>query len=276
MKRMLVRFTLGGAALALVLVITSCFEDRMTYREALEAVAEAAASGKGEALTQEIIEVSTDFTLGAAVADAAAELAAWLESQIPCSTVALEGTTITVDFGDLGDACSYNGHTYAGLWAITIQRNDTDDVVVDHEWTALSNGDVTLDGTAQVTWGTGDPWRKVVHAVSWTDVEGTVEASGNRFQQLLDESAGLEGGIEVDGDRDWSGESGDWHLDIDHVEMRGQDPVPQAGTYALLTPDDKSVTLTFERIDDDTIRCTLTATNRSWTFDVSRSGEVDG
>jgi hypothetical protein len=264
----------GLLPLVLVALSASCFEDRMTYGEALEAVAEAAVSAKGESMTQEIIEVSTDFTLGAAVAEAAEELRGWLESQIPCSTVSLDGTTVTVDFGDLADSCTYNGHTYAGLWAITIQRNDEDDVLVDHEWTALSNGDTTLDGTAQVTWGVDEPTRHVVHAVSWTDAQRTVTASGNRFQQLLDESAGLAGGIVVDGDRDWSGENGDWQLDIDQVEMRGQDPVPQAGTYDLTTPDGKSVTLSFERVDEETIRCVLTAGNRSWTFDVTRSGEI--
>lgn len=267
----------AGRGLLLLLLVApclSCFEDRMTYREALEAVAEAAVSARGESMTQEIIEVSTDFTLGAAVAEAAEELREWLESQIPCSTVTLEDGILVVDFGELADACTYNGHTYAGLWAITIARNDTEDVVVDHEWTGLSNGVTTLDGTARVTWGASEPTRHVVHAVTWTDLERTIEASGSRFQRLLDEAAGLEGGIVVDGDRDWSGKGGDWHLDIDGVEMRGQDPVPQAGTYDLLTPDGKSVTLTFERVDDETIRCVLTAGNRSWTFDVTRSGEV--
>ena len=260
--------------LAALVLLCSCRGERMTYREALEAVEQAAISGKGEALTGEIIEISTDFTLGQAAAEAAEELYLWLESQIPCSTVSLADHTVTVDFGDLADACTYNEHTYAGIWEIAIQAAEEGGVVVDHGWTGLTNGDVTLDGTAQVTWSGGDASRRVVHAVTWSDPERTVEASGDRLQTLIDPDLYLAGGIEIDGDRDWAVDGDDWHLDIDQVEMRGQDPVPQAGEYVLTTPADKTVTLAFERIDENTIRCTLTAPNKTWTFDVSRSGEV--
>ncbi|MDP7111328.1 MAG: hypothetical protein QGH45_05165, partial [Myxococcota bacterium] len=75
MRETLIR---GLLPLVLVGLSASCFEDRMTYGEALEAVAEAAVSAKGESMTQEIIEISTDFTLGAAAAEAAEELRGWL------------------------------------------------------------------------------------------------------------------------------------------------------------------------------------------------------
>ena len=67
-----------------------------------------------------------------------------------------------------------------------------------------------------------------------------------------------------------------WVLDIEAVEMRGQDPVPQAGAYSLTTPDAKTAAITFARVDEDTIECVLTAGSKSWTFQVSSTGEVDG
>ena len=74
------------------------------------------------------------------------------------------------------------------------------------------------------------------------------------------------------GSRDWSGESGDWALDIDDVEMRWIDPVPQAGSYSLATPFDKDLTLTFRRLDDVTIRVTAASDDDSYDIDVSRTG----
>jgi len=261
-------------AVAVVMpLVVGCW-DNMTYREALEAVEEAAISGKGDALTQEIIEISTDFTMGEAVAVAAQELHDALVSQIPCSEVSLDGSTVTIDFGTLADDCVYNGHTYAGLWAVTIEGNDDQAVQVAHAWTGLTNGDVVLDGTAVVTWSATDSSRQVVHDVTWSDAERTVEASGDRIQTMI-EPGDLSAGIVVDGERDWTGDNGAWYLEIDGVEMRGQDPVPQAGLYTLTTPEAKVVTLSFVRMDEDTIECTLTAPNKEWVFEVSSAGEVD-
>ncbi|MCA9687792.1 MAG: hypothetical protein KC457_36875, partial [Myxococcales bacterium] len=106
-----------------------------------------------------------------------------------------------------------------------------------------------------VTWQ--DKARKVVTDYTFTTKEGeTIEATSDRLQTLLDEAQGLAGGIVINGERHWEGENGLWDLDIDEVEVRGQDPVPQSGQYALTTPEDKLVTLAFERLDEDTITVT--------------------
>lgn len=254
-------------------VLTAC-RDRMTYGEALQAMSESATSAKGESMTQEIIEISTDFTIGGAVEDAAQELHDWLASQIECSEVTVDGATVTVDFGTLEDDCTYRDHTYAGLWTITVQSNRDDEVVVDHEWTDLTNGEVTLDGQAQVTWSEDDHSRRVVHGVTWSDDERVIEASGDRLQTLLDPDAGLDAGIMVEGEREWVSDGGTWTLDIDAVEMRGQDPVPQAGLYTLTTPDLDVVTLDFQRLDEDTIEATLACSWKTWVFHVSADGRI--
>jgi len=256
-------------------LLASC-GDRMTYRDALLAVQESAVSAQGESMTQDIIEISTDFTIGQAVEDAAAELAAWIESQIACSTVSVDGHTVTVDFGTLEDDCVYHGHTYAGLWAITIHSNQEDEVYVEHAWTGMTNGEVTLDGTTDVTWSSTGHSRQVVTDITWSDEDGSVDVTGDKTQELIDPDAGIEEGIVVNGSRDWTAESGVWVLDIEAVEMRGQDPVPQAGAYSLTTPDAKTAAITFARVDEDTIECVLTAGSKSWTFQVSSTGEVDG
>ncbi|MCK6531196.1 hypothetical protein L6R50_27745 [Myxococcota bacterium] len=259
--------------LAPALVLGTACRGAITAAEALEAVGEAAISAQADALTWEVIEISTGFTLGQALEDAAQELADAYRSQIPCSTVTVQGTTVTTDFGTLGDSCSWRGRTYAGIASVTLESVGAGEAVVVHEWLGLTDGVVTLDGTATVTWDADDATRHVVHEVSWSTAQREVIASGDRTQSLLDPGAGLDGGIRVDGVRDWQAPSGDWHLDIDGVEMRGQDPVPQAGTYSLVLPNGKTATLTFERHDVGIIRVTVSGGWRTWVFDVSPSGE---
>ena len=55
--------------------------------------------------------------------------------------------------------------------------------------------------------------------------------------------------------------------------MRWRDPVPQAGTYRLATPKGRSVTLSFSRVDADTIAVTLASGDKSFTFNVNSIGD---
>ena len=249
--------------------------DTFTAGEISLALEEAVESAEGEVAVAEIIEINTNFTIGDAVDEAREELRAWVESQVDCSTVTLDGSTITVDFGDLDDACVYNGHTYAGTDAITIERNDTTDVLVSHVFTNLSNGDVTVNGTASVSWSAAALSRQVVHDLQWTRRidSAQLSASGDRTQQLLIPGEGIDGGLQVDGLRDWTTSNGTWHLAINSVQMRGLDPVPYAGSYALTNPDDKVLSITFVRIDENSIQVTVSGGRRDWVFNVNSTGD---
>ncbi|MFN7142831.1 MAG: hypothetical protein ACK4YP_03580 [Myxococcota bacterium] len=253
----------------LLFALLAC-DHTLTNAEAREALEEAVASAKAEAVTGGVVELATGVTLGAAVEDAAEELRAFAASQVPCSTVTRVGATVTIDFGALEDACTWNGHTYAGVATVIVEAN-TDAVEVTHLWEGLTNGEVTVDGGATVTWS--DASRRVVHDVTWTDGERTVQAGGDRTQRLLDPDAGIAGGIVVDGERHWVTDGEGWDLAIEGVEMRGQDPVPQAGVYTVTTPAGKRAVLSFARLDDDTIEVTLTGTRRPQTFEVTSTAE---
>ncbi len=60
------------------------------------------------------------------------------------------------------------------------------------------------------------------------------------------------------------------------VEVRLQDPVPEAGTYDLTTPSDKNVSLSFTRQSTSVIEVTLTGPKASYSFDVQETGTIDG
>jgi hypothetical protein len=88
-------------------------------------------------------------------------------------------------------------------------------------------------------------------------------------------AGGLAEGIQVDGNRTWDGERGHWDLAIDGVQMRWTDPVPQAGSYTLVTPfKDKTVSMSFDRVDDDTIKVTVAGPRKEFSFTVSKLGDI--
>jgi len=260
-----------------LLVLTGCPKDReepLTLGEATAALEQASDAGQAEGLTAASVDISTNFTIGQAVKDGAAELETFIGTQLPCAEVTLEDATLTVVYGAKPGMCTYRGHTFRGTHAIRIERNEDAQVAVHHEWTDFSNGVVTLDGTAEVTWNLNDKTRRVQHESHWTNLESgrTGTGSGDRLQSVL--AGGISEGIQVDGARAWDGDKGHWDLAIDGVQMRWTDPVPQAGSYTLTTPFEKTVSMSFSRVDDDTIKVTVTGPKREFTFDVSKLGVI--
>lgn len=260
--------------LSAALLLPACFQTGATRAEMREAVLEVVAQGQAQSLENEVVELTTDFTIGGAIEEIAQHVKDFVESQVDCSTVTVAGNTVEIDLGTLEDNCQYNGHTFAGKITLEFAYDKTaTEVIVDHTYTGVTNGEVTLDGTATVTWGEGS--RRIVHDFDWTADGRELHASGDRTQTLLDPDAGLAGGVEIDGTRRWEGEKGTWDLAIDGVEVRWIDPVPQAGSYTLTTPAGKEIVMSFARLDDDTIEVRVSGGRRDRVFRVSSAGAVD-
>lgn len=241
----------------------------LTYGEAQQALEEASLGTQAETLIGTSVEIATNFTIGDAVEAAAQELQEFIATQLPCAELSLADATLTIEYGVNPGTCTYHGHTFSGSHAITVTRNEPGEVQVDHEWTELSNGVVMVSGTAHVTWSLSNQSRHVIHELDWTRLRDGQSAtgSGDRTQTLL--AGGLAEGIRVDGSRQWESDRGSWDLAIDAVQIRWIDPVPQAGSYELTNPDGKVLTLRFERVDDDTIKVTVTNGDKSFDFQVS-------
>jgi hypothetical protein len=272
MKRRVFAFAIAAASL---LGAQACKQPaEMTTGEALQAVQEASASGDAENVTSGSIEISTDFTIGQAAENAALEIRTFIESQLPCALVTVSGASLSVEYGAKPGTCTYKGNTYSGKHVITVMKNDMANVVVSHEWTKLSNGRLEVTGTADVTWSAADKTRHVVHELQWTRLSDgkTGTGTGDRTQKPLE--GGLVEGFQVDGDRSWTGAGGQWDLSIQGVQFRWVDPVPQSGTYSLVSPKDKSMTMNFSRIDDDTIAVAVKSGEKSFVFNVSKTGTV--
>lgn len=270
----------GGISLALLtLVLTGCpkeKDDRLTLAEAQQAVEEASLAGQAEGLTSASVEITTSFTIGQAVQQAADEIRTFVSTQLPCAEITLQNATLTIEYGAKPGNCTYKGHTFSGSHSVTVSKNENAEVVVEHKWMGLSNGKVRLDGDATVTWNFEDQSRHVVHEAHWTRVADgfQVTGSGDRMQTVL--AGGIAEGIQVDGSRSWKSTRGQWDLSIDGVQMRWIDAVPQAGSYTLGTPKGKSLSLSFNRKDEDTITVTVTNGKHSFAFDVTTLGIVSG
>lgn len=267
--------TASALGLALGAALTGgCFDTTgASNLEMRAAVGEIVAQGQAQAVENEIAEITTSFTIGGGVAEVAQEIQAFAESQAPCSTVTGADNTLTIDFGVLDDGCTYRGHTYAGIVTIEISL-DGAAAVIDHTYADFTNGTITMNGDKRVTYS--ELSRRVVTDYEFETKDGDlITTSSDRLQTLLDESAGILGGIEINGDRSWTGESGDWELNIDGVEIRWVDPVPQSGVYSLVTPRDKTITMSFERVDDDTIAVIVDGGRETKTYHVTTAGTIE-
>lgn len=259
--------------IALAMLI-GCNASYMTNAEALEALLESNRSARGEAATREAIEISTEATIGDTVEAYVEALAAFWESQVDCTTVSWAGTTVTIDYGTLADSCTYNGHTYAGLVEVAVTNITLTDIDVEHTWTGFSNGDVKVDGGATVTWDGTAETRSVHTEHTWTDLadKTTVDVEGEHVWGYIDSEQQILGGVTLDGTRDWTSDSQDWLLEMVGLEMRLEDPAPQAGMIELTNPDGKTLQINYVRLDDSTIEATITGTRGDLVFHINKLG----
>lgn len=267
------RFVTLFAATALSAFLYGCPKDEpMTQAEAAEALDESNIQTQASALTSSSVEISTNFQIGKAVQAAAEDLRTFIASQLPCAEIALVDATLTVEYGAKPGNCVYKGQTFTGKHIVKVSKNDDDDVLVEHEWQGFSNGKVKVTGTASAEWDLTEAERRVKHSLTWTRISDgrTGKGEGEAVQRTL--PGGLREGFTDDGAHSWTGKNGKWDLTVEGVQVRWVDPVPQAGTYRLASPKGRSLELSFERVDEHTIKVTIASGEKSFSFDVSSIG----
>lgn len=254
-----------------------CQPPPMTAAEVGEAFGYTVETSRIDVMTDDIMVVSTDFTLGQGAADVAESMRSWWASQAQCAEVTAAVRIVTVDFGDLADDCTWNGHIYGGVVTIELAEVGEEQAVVEHTWTPFTNGGGILDGVATVTWSAAEQCRRVQVDATWTGVEHTLELMSDRTLRRLDPDSGPGTSIVVDGLREVAVDGGDvWLLEIQGVELRAQDPAPQAGRYRLTAPSAREASLVFERLDASTIevRTEGLRRDRSWHVTALGASEV--
>lgn len=245
--------------------------DTASRAEMREAVVEVAELGDGLGAQEEIIELTTSFTLGQGVQAAAEEIRAFVTSQVPCSTVTLEPGLVSIDFGELGDACVYRGRTYAGVVTVELDPS-AEGAHVTHTYEGFTGGRVTMDGTSDVHWSGGE--RHIVTNLDFTSDERNIHVESDRTQTFRACEGVQAVCVSIEGSRQWTSSRGDWDMLIEGVEARSIDPVPEQGSYTVLNPEGREIGLSFSRVDEDTIEVTVTGGRRDIVFRVTAAGQV--
>lgn len=260
------------------LLLGGC-SDEMGILEALSALGEIDRSAQGERATAGVIEVSTDFTIGGALADAAQTIADFWESQAPCTEVSVEGAAATIDYGTLDDACVWNGKTYAGINTIEVSSTTPGELQVEHGWEGFNDGGVSLDGDAVVTWSGSDLTRRVVTDHSFTELSGEggqIDVHGDHISGRIDEDVPVwQSGFTLEGIREWTSDGKQWSLTMTDLELMLIDPAPQAGSVDVTAPSGKTLTVVYDRVDEDTVSATLVGLRGGdRVYHISRLGAV--
>jgi len=266
--------------LPVLALLSGCTTDQMGVLEALDTLEAVNQSARGEQATAEVIEVSTDFSIGEALEAYAQAIADFWQSQAPCTTVTVEGNVVTIDYGTLDDTCEWNGHTYAGVNTITVQSTTPGELEVLHGWNGFTNGDVQVDGGAKVTWSGEDLTRRVETEHTWTDLatEAQIDVVGDHVTGRIDDEVPVwESGFTLEGTRDWTDDAEDtWSLEAAGIEWMLIDPAPQAGTVDVLAPSGRKLTIVYARVDEDTISATLVGVRGGdRVYHISRLGTVE-
>jgi hypothetical protein len=234
----------------------------LTETEAREAVWQVNRISRPDAASAEVIDLSTDITIGDRIDLITDRWQEFWENQAPCNTVTFAGNIVTIDFGTLEDACVFDGHTYAGIDTITLtQILDFDaDLRVDHDWDGFTNGTVTMTGHTGVYWnGEGARHSELDYVVTNFVDDTSIEVVGQQTIRRLDEALPVaEGGFQLDGDRTWDDGSGAWTMELNELSLLVDDASPHAGDVVITGPQGKQMTIAFSRVDDDTTQAIVT------------------
>jgi hypothetical protein len=243
-------------------------------RAAIDASVE---NGQVNALEHGVIEITTTFSIGAGIAEIRQHIAEVVATCAQASVVQGQGDTLVLDFGPANAPCNYQGRNYAGKVELSVQRT-AERISVRHEYLDLTNGTVTINGVKTVDWSesaSGEVVRHVVSTIGWDGPRGHVDHRSERTLTFHEWHGGPTQTLRIDGESDWQRGDDAWHMAMDQVEFRLIDPVPQAGSVTLINPADKEATLTFVRLDENTIEVQMSGGRRGdRTFHVTSAGTV--
>lgn len=272
---------LVAASIGASLGLGACDSPDVDDVEMRAAIDEAVASGEAQHAEIDLLDLTTDLDPGGEHPKGDSPLRGLLEgprlrdhmrgliaSQLPCSTLEdLDDDTLQITLGSSERPCTFRGAEWSGVIVVSYQADD-DIVTIEHEYLAVTNGKVQLDGTSVVE--RTDAQRHVVNDFTFQGPRGTFHSSSDRIHTPMADGLGMH----IEGTRDVERPRGLAHIDIVDVEVARGDVVPQDGSYVLTTPEGREMTMTFARLDADTILVTVTGGKHDREFEVDAGGRI--
>ncbi len=237
-----------------------------------EGVAEVLVSARGEVVVEELVELSTRFEPGGDTRLACVQLQEVFTGRFPCGSAACNERSLQLELGDASGSCA-TGSGYHGSATLTVDLAGPEDLLVVHQWQGLARDGVLVDGSASVSWAEGDSLHRVEHRSTWSDGRRVVDAEGDREQTLVDDSLGLDGGLDVQGERSWYWK-GDWELQMSDTVMPPGLPVPRQGSYSIADSQGNLLGASFEPAAGGAVQVTISGLRRDRVLQVDARGEI--
>lgn len=263
-----------AAALQLAAACTNEADSGGASVESAElAVQEATLTAQLDSLLAEAADRNSRFDIGQGLEHAAEQLKAQLHEELPCAVVTRQGSALSIFYDAAGSGCSWRGHELAGQHTVRVMRNADNEVSVHHEFKDFRDSKLSLRGHAEVSWSRISKSRRVLHTVTFVALSGdsagvTGESTGDSTQVALDDA------VRINGLREWQSSRGFFTLDMQAVEQRFTDRVPELGAYELTLPSEHALILAFGRIDTDNILVTVQGAQRELSFVLGADGNL--
>ena len=269
------RLTYCAAALQLAAACSNAADNGGASVESAEiAVQESALTAQLDALIADVADRNSRFDIGQSLETAAAQLELQLNQELPCAAVTRQGSMLNIFYDAAGSGCFWHGRPLAGQHTVRVVRNADNEVGVHHDFTDFRDSTLSMSGSADVTWSRISRSRRVLHTVTFAALSGasagvTGESNGDSTQVTLTD------GVRINGLREWQSSRGAYSLDMQAIEQRFTDSVPQLGAYELTLPTDDALILAFGRIDTDNILVTVQGAQRELSFVLRPDGSVE-
>lgn len=260
---------------ALLCLVAACGE--VSREEAENALDQAALAVQAHALMATIVALAAPTQTEVPIPTAATDLGSAIARRVSCATTTVTDDTVLVDFGTAARPCSYAGRTLSGCAQLRILANSAGTLVIDHYWVTgslrdchdddFSDGAMTVDGTATVTWDLATGRRDIVQRDLVWRANGstrTTSAEGTLAEHDLEP----ETGVRVDGAQTWTTEGAAWGFESADIAIGFDDYLPSAGTHVVTNPSGDLLTIQYTRTDDGHTRVEVSGGGNDFSFDV--------
>jgi hypothetical protein len=265
----------GSLLFAALCLVAGC--GRVSREDAEDALDQAALATQAQLLMDTIVALGEGAPRTVTPESAARALAAQLDRLIDCADASAEADKVLVDFGTPDRPCEFGGRALSGCAELRILENTAERLVIDHYWVQgartvcheddFSDGALTVDGTATVTW-TGPPGARdiVQHDVVWRPTQSgrTVAATGT----LSAAAQGDAGALRLTGSQTWATEGADWQLESVDILVAPDDFLPTEGTHVVTNPAGEPISIRYSRSEDGHTTVAVEGGGSSFSFDV--------